>query len=183
MSLEVVLGPMFAGKSSYILTIVKRNASIGVPVLVVKPALDTRYSERSEVVTHDRARTDCIVVTSLEECTPHLDSHEVIIVEEAQFFSGLVSFVTHAVDTLQKRVILVGLDGDSQRRPFGELVHCIPLADELVKLKAMCATCRDGTPALFTHRRVADASQIHVGGADEYTPLCRRCYINAEATR
>ena len=64
MSLEVVCGPMFSGKSSYIYSIVKRYASIGVNVLVVKPSIDTRYSAVPEVVTHDGVRFECVTVAS-----------------------------------------------------------------------------------------------------------------------
>jgi thymidine kinase len=177
MSLEIVLGPMFAGKSSYVLSTVRRNAAIGIRVLVVKPRIDVRYAAQ-EVVTHDDARTECIVVENLIQARAYADRHQIIVVEEAQFFPDLFDFVTYNVDTLRKRVILIGLDGDSQRQPFGQLLQCIPLADEITKLKALCAVCRDGTPAIFTYRRSIVESQIHIGGADEYSPLCRACYIN-----
>jgi thymidine kinase len=180
MSLEIVFGPMFAGKSSYILSIVRRNTALGIPVLVIKPEIDNRYAER-EVVTHDQNRTDCIVVRNLMEAHAHALNHEVIVVEEAQFFGDLVRFTQDVVDHHRKRLILVGLDGDSERRPFGQLVECIPLADEIVKLKALCCMCRDGTPALFTYRRSSNPNQVHIGGADEYMPLCRKCYINESA--
>jgi thymidine kinase len=176
MSLDIVFGPMFAGKSSYILSIVRRNAALGIPVLVIKPQIDQRYSVNAEVVTHDQTRTPCEVVQFLADA--QITDYDVIIVEEAQFFSDLVPFVRRTVDSLSKRVILVGLDGDSERRPFGHLLECVPMADEIIKLKALCARCRNGTPALFTHRRTQNQDQVHVGGAEEYTPLCRRCYIN-----
>jgi thymidine kinase len=178
MSLDIVFGPMFAGKSSYILSIVRRNSALQIPVLVIKPQIDNRYSP-DEVVTHDQVRINCVVTPKLSNVQDYVDSHKVIIVEEAQFFNNLVNFVKHNVDVLKKRVILVGLDGDSERRPFGQLLECIPMADEIIKLKALCAHCCNGTPALFTHRSSTNHEQVHVGGADEYTPLCRVCYINA----
>ena len=177
MSLDIVFGPMFAGKSSYILSIVRRNTALRIPVLVIKPNIDTRYSEHAEIVTHDHARIPCEVVQLLADA--QIARYDVIIVEEAQFFSDLVEFVKEAVDRQGKRVILVGLDGDSNRRPFGHLLECVPMADEIIKLKALCARCRDGTPALFTHRQTPNTAQVHVGGAEEYTPLCRACYTNA----
>lgn len=178
MSLDIVFGPMFAGKSSYILTIVRRNTALGIRVLVIKPSIDHRYSSDAEVVTHDQARTPCVVVEQLHDAIDTVNQYDVIVVEEAQFFSDLVDFVKETVDRKKKRVILVGLDGDSNRRPFGHLLECVPMADEIIKLKALCARCRNGKPALFTHRRTQNQDQVHVGGAEEYTPLCRECYTN-----
>ena len=54
----------------------------------------------------------------------------------------------------------------------------IPLADDVVKLKAKCKKCADGTEALFTHRKCGGNKQIMIG-CDEYEALCRNCYVNA----
>jgi len=45
MSLDIIMGPMFAGKTSRILSIVSRYSSLGTPVLVVKHASDARYGD------------------------------------------------------------------------------------------------------------------------------------------
>ena len=180
MSLEVVCGPMFSGKSSYIYSIVKRYASIGVNVLVIKPSSDTRYSQKPEVVTHDGVKFDCI-------STPHnlmtlsfdVKNTNVVILEEAQFFVDLLPFVRWLVDTERKNVIVVGLDGDSERRPFGDVMACVPLADKVTKLHALCPECADGTPALFTFRKVHQGGQVLVGGSDMYVSYCREHYLDA----
>jgi thymidine kinase len=181
MSLEVVCGPMFSGKSSYIYSIVKRYASIGVNVLVVKPSIDTRYSAVPEVVTHDGVRFECVTVASQLMTLPFsvTDGPNVIVIEEAQFFRDLVVFVKSMVDRQGKTVVVVGLDGDSNRNPFGQILACIPLADKVTKLTALCSECMDGTPALFTYRTVSRGGQVLVGGADMYRPLCRSCYNDA----
>lgn len=181
MSLEVVCGPMFSGKSSYIYSIVKRYNAIGVPVLVVKPSNDTRYSILPEVITHDGVKFDCIsaprVLMNVDfEFT---DSPRVIIVEEAQFFGDLVLFVKWAVETQGKDVVVVGLDGDYNRKPFGQILECIPLADKITKLTAFCSECADGTPALFTFRKTGQTSQVLVGGSDMYDAYCRTHYLDA----
>lgn len=178
MSLHLLIGPMFAGKSSRILDIVSRYAAIQTPVLVVKPDSDTRYSH-DEVVTHDNRRAKCIHVRDLDDIPQDcLTSHPVIIVEEAQFFKRLVPFCEHTVDTLGKHLYIVGLDGDSNRRAFGEILECIPLADTVEKLTSFCQRCANGTPGLFSYRRsgITDR-QIEVGGPEIYESLCRECYL------
>ena len=100
MSLDIILGPMFAGKSSRILSIVSRYASLGMSVLVVKHASDVRYGNEDDVITHDQRRVPCICVDRLDEIP--MGSYQVIIVDEAHFFSGLVNFVKQVVDQHQK---------------------------------------------------------------------------------
>lgn len=177
MSLTIVTGPMFSGKSSRILALISRYASIGTQVLVIKHSNDTRYS-RTEVVTHDNQRAPCVVLRDLDELRPEDWRHfPVILVEEAQFFGRLVSFVEMVVDTHGKHLYLVGLDGDSNRRPFGELLDCIPLADHVERLTAFCRRCANGRPAPFTYRcNGPHDQQVIVGGQDRYIPLCRECY-------
>ena len=181
MSLDIVVGPMFSGKSSRIMSIVSRYTAIDTPVLVLKHASDVRYGA-ADVVTHDNQRCSCMSVWDLH--TPPVEEavrkHEIVVIEEAQFFAGLVNFVTHAVDHLNKHVYLIGLDGDSNRAAFGEILQCIPLADRVEKLTAFCHRCANGTPGIFTHRSTGPADQqVIVGGSDMYEALCRECYLRA----
>jgi thymidine kinase len=121
---------MFAGKTSHILSIVRRYASIGKQALVVNHALDTRYLNANEIVTHSGERIPCLTTNTLNTLTDEfLHPFDVIVVDEAQFFTGLVTLVEFVVDTLGKKLVLVGLNGDSNRALFGELTLCIPLAD------------------------------------------------------
>ena len=56
MSLQLILGPMFAGKSSELLGTVRKYNAIGWPVLVVTHSLDKRYTETPEIVSHETER-------------------------------------------------------------------------------------------------------------------------------
>lgn len=189
MSLEIVLGPMFAGKSSHILSLVSRHTAIGTPVLVIKHSSDTRYVySEDNIVTHDQRYATCASVQCLTQLSlrERIKEHSVIIVDEAQFFSGLVAFVTYAVEELGKSLYLVGLDGDIHRKPFGELLECIPLADRILRLTSFCHSCADGTPGLFSYRCTGPQDQqVIVGGEGMYESLCRTCFLrrNREGRR
>lgn len=177
MSLTIIAGPMFSGKSTRVLSLISQYASIGTPVLVIKHADDTRY-RRNEIATHDGQHAPCIAVRDLDDLVAEdLIRFRVIILDEAQFFRRLVPFCEWIVDTFGKHLYLVGLDGDSNRRPFGELLDCIPLADRVERLTAFCRRCANGTPAPFTYRCSGPHDQqVIVGGQDMYMPLCRECY-------
>ena len=188
MSLELLIGPMFAGKSSAIQSIVRRHESMGWPVFVVTNSMDTRYSDTPAVVNHDRI---AIPATAVKELVPLISDNaeyahsRLVVVEEAQFFPDLLEFVRHAVDTDKKHCVVVGLDGDAERRPFGKVLDLVPHCDRVTKLTAMCKRCGDGTPALFTFAAGAQAAAANaegvpcVGTDDLYVPLCRKHYLGA----
>ena len=182
MSLRVILGPMFAGKTSEILSTVRRYTCLGKPVLVLTADIDNRYTNGNPaVVSHDRAAIPAhgVGIHGLLGVLdwPEFAAATAVVVDEAQFFVGcLVDFVRRAVDIYGKHVVIVGLDGDAAQRPFGDVLTLIPHADSVEKKTALCLVCGDGTPAIFTQRLVPDGEQVAVGGAELYRPVCRRHY-------
>jgi thymidine kinase len=174
MSLDIVIGPMFSGKTSRILSLISRYGAIGKKVLVVTHSSDQRYTNKRELVSHDGQKAECIQTT----CLLDVDlSHDIIIIDETQFFTKVKYFVELAVDTHQKQVYLFGLDGDYNREPFGEILSCIPLADRVEKLYAFCQDCSNGIPGLFSFRIKHVSDQVLVGGKESYKPLCRKCFL------
>ena len=113
---------------------------------------------------------------NIQKCRDYLDA-KVVIIEEAQFYPDLVEFVLEAVEVYEKHIIVAGLDGDASRKPFGKLLDLIPYADSIVKLKALCKICNDGTEALFTSKKIHDNATVDIGGSDKYEALCRRHFI------
>tara|TARA_B110000858_G_scaffold118457_1_gene135134 strand:+ start:277 stop:672 length:396 start_codon:yes stop_codon:yes gene_type:complete len=99
---------------------------------------------------------------------------DVIAIDEVQFFSNLKEFIFENVEKKRKHVIMVGLSGDSNRAPFGEILSIIPLADNLIYKRALCAICRDGTLASFTKRISSEKKIVSIDS--KYLPVCRKCY-------
>lgn len=180
MSLQLIIGPMFSGKSSEILGIARKYQAIGWPVLVITHSIDKRYTDISEVVSHNNERFPAISLENLQDALK-LEAFErakLVIIEEAQFFVGLQEFTLNCVETLGKNVVCVGLDGDIKREPFGEILRLIPYCDSVVKRSAFCRRCSIPTQALFTYRKEESISQIIVGGSELYEPLCRQHYLS-----
>jgi len=178
MSLEIVLGPMFSGKSSYALAYIRKQKAIGRSVVAVKPAIDTRYSTEEVIVTHNQEKTHCVVWNSGVPLTPNrfMLQTDCIVIEEAQFFKGLPTFCEYMIQT-GHHVVLVGLDGDAHQQPFREILDCIPWANSVTKLNALCCVCRDGTEAPYTRYKPESnqsTTQVDVGGAEKYESVCVR---------
>ena len=71
-------------------------------------------------------------------------------------------------------IVVSGLDMDYKTRPFEIIKEIMPLADELIKHHAICASC--GEDARASYRKSSDDSRIQIGSEDVYEPLCRSCY-------
>ena len=178
MSLEIVLGPMFSGKSSYALSYIRKQKAIQRNVVAVKPSIDSRYSEEDEIVTHNQDKLPCLLWDSDIPVSPtrFMLQSDCIIVEEAQFFKGLPTFCEYMLK-IGKHLVLVGLDGDAHQQPFREILDCIPYANKVTKLSALCCHCKDGTEAPYTRYKSnsnQNGSQVDVGGAEKYEAVCLR---------
>ena len=103
---------------------------------------------------------------------------DVIFVEEIQFFPDAFENISHWVDKLGKTVIVTGLDGDSSRKPFGDVLRLIPIADKVRKLSALCKRCADGTPAHFSKRISSETQTTLIGSSDKYEAVCRKHYFH-----
>ena len=181
MSLQIVIGPMFAGKTSEIHRIVRRYRCLNKKVLVLTADIDTRYSDTSaNIISHDRVVMDARAVPIHEGLYSVLEWNEyaeatAIVVDEAQFFIDcLIPFVRTAVDRDGKHLVVVGLDSDANQEPFGDVLALIAHADIVEKKTALCQICCDGTPAIFTRKLIPDHQQYSVGGSEQYESVCRK---------
>lgn len=173
MSLRLVVGPMFAGKTTEIQAVIKRYKFVGRQVLVLKPAMDNRYSGDSAIVSHDQVSLEAVSVHALKDALElaEFKTASVIAIDEAQFFTGLREFIEASIES-EKDVIVVGLDGDAEGRPFTEVLELVAIADSVDKKMALCVHC--GSPAMFTCSLKKRENRLEVGGADMYEPTCRK---------
>jgi len=169
--LELIIGCMFSGKSTELIRRLKRYRALDRSILVINSSKDIR-SESSVIQTHDKNTFECVKTDDLSAIS--IQGHQVIAVDEAQFFTGLREFVERAL-AKGKHIIIAGLDGDFEQKKFGEIVDLIPLCDDILKLHALCMKCSDGTLAPFTKRLVDSREQELVGDSLMYIATCRKC--------
>lgn len=176
--LELILGPMYSGKTSYLMNIYKQCTFCNTDVLVFNHASDNRYSI-DLLSSHDKLTIPCIKTDCLKEQIKleDFEKSKVILINEGQFFKDLFEFVIYCVEVKFKHVYVCGLDGDFQRNKFGQINDLLPYCDEVKKLNSLCHNCKNGNKAIFSHRLTNEKEQ-HVVGSNNYVPLCRRCYIN-----
>ena len=184
--LELILGSMFSGKTSYLLDVYKKCVFCDIPVAVINYAADNRYTTEPMLSTHDKQMIPCILANTIQDAIQNnlesITRAETILINEGQFFPDIEEQVKHLVEHLNKRVYICGLDGDFERKPIGRLLQLIPFCDEVVKLKSLCSICRDGTPGIFSFRTTREMDQVIIGSSN-YIPLCRKCYDREAAAR
>jgi thymidine kinase len=167
-TLNLIIGPMFSGKTTELLRIAKRLKSIDLKVLLLNYHEDIRYST-TEMKTHDNTGLPCKFIVNFDNL--EYDDYDIICINEAQFFNKLVPFCKNALSK-GKTIYACGLDGDYKQEKFGEILDLIPLSDTITKLHAFCSICKDGTPAYFTRRLCSNKHQKLIG-TKEYIPVCR----------
>lgn len=183
MSLEVILGPMFSGKTSRLIEIYEKCILSNINVVVINHASDTRYSS-TMLSTHDQKMIPCILCNDLyslydnEEIANKINTASVILINEGQFFEYLFEWVKSRVDDHKQQLHVCGLDGDFQREKFGQMLSLIQISDKVTKLRSLCAICKNGKKAPFTLRLEKSTEQILIGAAASYKPACRECYLS-----
>lgn len=176
-SLEIIIGPMFAGKSTELIQRIRKLKILNKSYLVLKPIIDNRYSD-TNIVSHDNEKENCVSFDSLDNFINLIDinSFDTIFIDEGQFFKDLKSGVLKIVEKFNKNVVVTGLDGDFNRNEFGEILKLIPYCDKCKKITSLCVFCNDMTPALFSHKISGNNNQIEVG-TNIYKPVCRKHYL------
>lgn len=171
--LKIILGPMFSGKTSYIINAYNDNISNNISTFAINHSLDDRYG-KSKIVSHDDISIPCYDMTKLSEIynTDFLE-YNTIIINEAQFFSDILMMVTLLVEKYKKNVIICGLDGDYRQQKFGSILDLIPISNEVTKLHGNCHFC--DSKSYFTIRITKETHQISIGN-NNYLPVCRKCY-------
>lgn len=179
-SLTVVTGSMFSGKTEELIRRVRRALYARQTVQVFKPRLDTRTSD-TVIRSHNGVRHEAVAVESSGHLRREVCAEtDVIAVEEVQFFDeGIVALCSELANR-GHQVIVGGLDMDFRALPFGPMPALLAVADEIVKLRAICARC--GRDASRSQRLIdgkpapASAPTVLIGATEHYEARCRHCH-------
>jgi thymidine kinase len=182
--LEVIIGPMFSGKTTELIRLIEREVFAKKKGAIFKPSLDRRYSEE-EVVTHNGLKYRAYQVEpssngikKIESISKEMDV-DAVGVDEVQFFP---LDIVEMLDRLafEKKVIACGLNLSFKAEPFRTTMELTARADRVTYLSAVCVRC--GREATRTQRLISgkpapkDSPLFVVGGKEMYEPRCRNCY-------
>ena len=190
MTLELYLGPMYAGKTTKMIRMFRANPNAH-KVSIDFNTETTHESEGRVVVermnTHDNVILDNVYTTKrlmklwCEESYNHqchefyrkMAQAQYIYINECQFFPDLRQFV---LECLSKdiHVCLYGLDADYKQELFGQTTLLIPYCHYIEKLTGKCHTCR--TAESIISYRTTSETQVYLPNSNCYIPLCLKCH-------
>jgi len=197
--LEAITGCMYSGKSEELIRRLRRCQIADQFTLVMKPAIDDRYSKDS-LATHVGGTLEAVAVKDVDHVKrllrtqPFYMTGKVIGVDEVQFLDDEIVDVLESEANRGRRVIVAGLDLDSDGQPFGPMARLLAVADKVTKLTAVCVhgTTRTrtvggqwkwdevcGKPATRSFRLPDQDSgeQVQVGSTGMYEARCRACWV------
>ncbi len=174
--IEVICGPMFSGKTEELLRKINLLQYADVKYILFKPSIDTRFGIEN-VKSRDGRNKQSVSVKSSYEIIEHLkslkDKPQVIAIDEAQFFDDNLASVCDELASSKYIIYVAGLDTDYSGKPFFNMGQLLSIAEEVVKLKAICTLC--GAPACKTQRLniTKNDKTIQIGDSDKYAARCR----------
>jgi thymidine kinase len=170
-SIEIVAGPMFSGKTEELIRRVRRAQIARIKVQVFRPQIDNRYDDR-DVVSHSAQSVTATPINRARDILVNLyDSTRVVAIDEIQFFDEEIVSVVSKLARRGYVVICAGLDQDYRGLPFGPMPALLALADNVMKISAICTVC--GSPATKTQRISKSEERVLVGALESYEARCR----------
>lgn len=173
-SIEVITGPMFSGKSEELIKIITTLSYAEIKTLVIKPSIDNRFSS-NKIVSRNGKEIDSFACKNTNDIKNIWNkNYKAIVIDEVQFFDEpIIDFIVNLANNGIK-VIVSGLDMDFKMKPFGVMPQIFAVADEVVKLKAVCIICKRS--ANTSYRKTKDIDTILLGDS-EYEARCRECHF------
>ena len=175
-------GAMGSSKSAQALITKFNYEELGMSVWLIKPSVDTRDGAdliRSRIGLECRAA----VITpeqDIKEAYRAAGRHDVIIADEAQFFTpAQIDQLRDLVDEEDLPVLCFGLRTDFLTHFFPGAQRLMELADSLTEIKTGCAGGRKATVNARIDgegRIVTAGSQVLLGGNDSYIAMCHKCW-------
>ena len=175
-------GAMGSSKSAQALITKFNYEELGMRVWLIKPSVDTRDGVdliRSRIGLSCQAQ----VISPEENVTEAYRKagvHDVIIADEAQFFTPVqIDQLRDLVDQEDLPVLCFGLRTDFLTHFFPGAQRLMELADSLTEIKTVCACGRKATVNARideSGKIVTQGDQVLLGGNDSYVAMCHKCW-------
>ena len=183
MSITLIIGPMFSGKTSELIRLVDRKRIAGKKCLIIKHTTDNRYDNLENIeniMTHSHISYSKTDIIKLPEITKEFiidivtnNKYDVVAIEEGHFFIDINVFCTELANN-NIDVIISAIDSSFKQEMFKNIGELIANSEKVVKLSAICMECKL-SDAYFNIRTINSDDDILVGGADIYKSVCRKC--------
>lgn len=177
--LTVLAGPMFAGKTTKLITLFRVFSKNGFKVLCFKAEGADVIYRKGKTNSHDER---ILPVIFIENKKPNLilkiikkEKPNKVLIDSTQFFpyASMKRVVAKLLDQ-NIDVIVNGLLYDYKRKYFRLMHELFDLADERMELFAICERC--GARAKNTERVAGGVKRLEATSRSKYIATCSRCH-------
>lgn len=185
-SVQLITGPMFAGKTTELIQRCNVYAEAGKSCIILRPEMDTR-GKKGELNTHSSSSIFVHQNVVIETVNGHFSErilkvakgYDVVGFDEGQFFTKLKEAIEMLILEDSVIVIVAALNGTYNRTTWPSVGDILPLCTEIVMKKSVCAKCGEWRATLSgktvkSENKVTDP--VDVGGDEKYIALCMSCY-------
>jgi thymidine kinase len=171
--IQLILGPMFSGKSTELCRRYKRNLVADLRCVLIKFSGDNRYCN-SKVMTHDGESLTAIATKRLMDLNLDPADYDTIFIDEVQFYEDKYEFC-EAMANAGVNIVACGLLANWERKPFPGMSQLEAVAFSIETLLAICSFCKK-EKACFSLRLTSEKGDVVIGGTEKYRAVCRYCY-------
>jgi thymidine kinase len=188
--LEIIMGTMFSGKTSYLLNKIALFVELNLKVLYLNIDFDDRseleFSTHNPIFNSSDFKNKDKMIENLTMSKVRdfsnitFESYDIIMIDEAHFFEDIIKFTKKLLDN-KKHVIIATLIADYKGNKFGKVLDLIPICDEVIRLESYCIECskqKKINKAIYSKRINKNKESIDIGGSDKYIAVCREHYAN-----
>lgn len=175
-------GAMGSSKSAQALITKFNYEELGMSVWLIKPSIDDRdgadiIKSRIGLEAHAQIITPS---DSIIDKYHAAGKHDVIITDEAQFFTEeQIDELRYLCDFEDIPVLCFGLRTDFLTHFFPGSKRLMELADSLTEIKTLCACGKKATVNARIDENgniLTEGSQVFLGGNDSYVAMCHKCW-------
>ena len=185
----IIVGGMFAGKTSELLNLYTGYKKRGTEVLMLNPGLNTR-DVSGEIKSHTGLSESVELFDSEESFSEIIERKkpQIVFIDEVQFVDN-IEVLCDKLFKLGISVYMSGLTLDWRGEPFPNTQKILPSCE----IRQKFAICRDCGSEQATHSALVNKERIPtntndytkpiIGGAESFKPLCLGCFLEQRPTK
>lgn len=185
--LSIITGPMFSGKTEELIRRVNVLRRANKKVLVFKPILEKRYSDKNLIISHNKNKLNAFLINDEKDFEKILKLNspfDAIAFDETQFFSIIFFPIIKKLLKKDKIIICAGLDKNYFNQHSSLFAYLLVISDIVDKYFSVCVKCNKiaTNTQRILNSEVVDYNEpkILIGGSDNYEPRCKKCFIEFE---
>ena len=184
--IEIITGPMFAGKTTKLLSLINNCNLLEKEKLIFNYANDKRYSSSANVTSHNNISYPSIAITDCFEIKKYITPDtKIIFIDEIHFMKNIKNWYQEIISNNSNKnnnhqqeikYVAVGLNFDIYGNFLNpEFNYIIDKTNNITYLKSKCYICKnnaDFTILINHNKKINETNNKVVGGSETYQPTC-----------